>query len=155
MYKHTHYTIDSVILYVHVHVHVAQYSSAVIITVVPVQCMYTVYYTCVTCALQVNSLLRSQSATNSPVTQVPGVPPATPPMAEAGTNTGQSLFWRPPSPLSPPLAEDSSASATPGSQYNGTSVCSSEMADLSVQTATSILSQGISEMNLDLQSYGT
>lgn len=43
-----------------------------------------------------------------------------------------------------------------GSQYDDeNSVCSSAMADLSVsmQTATSILSHGVSEMHLDLQSY--
>ena len=43
-----------------------------------------------------------------------------------------------------------------GSHYGDeNSVCSSAMADLNVsmQTATSILSQGVSEMHLDLQSY--
>ena len=87
---------------------------------------------------------------------MPSSPPITPPKAEAGTNTGQSLFWRPPSPCSLPRDSNTpAAAATAGSQCDESSVCSNAMADLSVQTATSFLSQAVSEMHLDLQSYGT
>ena len=106
---------------------------------------------------KVNSLLRSQSANSSPQVQGQRLTPK----AEAGTNTGQSLFWHPhATPTTPPTSSQSQHrhSIPPtqvGSEYDEkTSVCSSAMADLSMQTATSILSQGVSEMHLDLQSYG-
>lgn len=83
------------------------------------------------------------------------------PKAEAGTNTGQSLFWPTDTPTPTSSQRQSSSSTTTttateaGSQYDEeNSVCSRAMADLSMQTATSILSQGVSEMHLDLQSYG-
>lgn len=102
-----------------------------------------------------NSLLRSQSANSSPLIQGQ----SSTPKAEAGTNTGQSLFW--PTSTTPTSSQrqnsnsTATASTEAGSQYDEeNSVCSSAMADLSMQTATSILSQGVSEMHLDLQSYG-
>ena len=111
-----------------------------------------------------NSLLRSQSANSSPLTR----DQSSTPKAEAGTNTGQSLFWHNTSTATPTSSQYQNLSSTnagttttaatteAGSQCDDeNSVCSSGMADLSVsmQTATSILSQGVSEMHLDLQSY--
>ena len=114
------------------------------------------------CCVQVNSLLRSQSANSSPSPLSQGQSPI--PKAEAGTNTGQSLFWHTATPTTTPTSSQPSSSTTTtatgtteaGSQYDDeNSVCSSAMADLNVsmQTATSILSQGVSEMHIDLQSY--
>lgn len=107
-----------------------------------------------------NNLLRSQSVNSSPLAQGQSATPK----AEAGTNTGQSLFWHTPTATPTPSQRHTTVTATAtttatteaGSQYDDeNSVCSSAMADLNVsmQTATSILSQGVSEMHLDLQSY--
>lgn len=71
------------------------------------------------------------------------------PTNEVSTNTGESLYWSrplPPFTLSP--------QCTQSSVCDENSMCSSMIAGLSVETATSMLSRNTSEMHLDLQSFG-
>jgi len=80
----------------------------------------------------VNSLLQAQNQSSPGKQSLPSTP-----KAEASTSTGESLYWAQSEDQETPLAD--------------TSVCSSM---LSVQTATSVVSHAVSDMHLDLHSYG-
>lgn len=88
----------------------------------------------------------------SPVAQSPN----TTPTAEAFTSTGESLYWsRSSSSLhsrQSPIPTPSQGHTHQSTERDDGSVCCSSI--VSVPTVASALSQNISDMHLDLHSYG-
>ncbi len=104
---------------------------------------------------KVNTLLQAQSPASQSLNTTPKM--------EASTSTGESLYWpnHSSTPSQPSLFTPSrSTHSTPSQPHTRTSMereesmCSSIVSGLSVETATSTLSHNVSDMHVDLQSYG-